>query len=186
MCWALGTVYNTRGQKSPDAARAPPDEPPNHLDVISTPALVALLIPKPNTMSLQLVVGRQPPCHQTTAIRLLADSLYESTRSSTGLTNQAQNELGLLLAVLSATETYTSSLGAECVHFAVLKKRLHSCHVVLLELQKLLLHPDALGAQSLVSDIRARLSSVIFGITEVNLNMMMCVCHVLCVRWSGF
>lgn len=90
------------------------------------------------------------------------------------------------MAVLSATETYTSSLGAECVHFAVLKKRLHSCHVVLLELQKLLLHPDALGAQSLVSDIRARLSSVIFGITEVNLNMMMCVHHVLCARWAGF
>lgn len=131
-------------------------------------------------MSLQSA-GSQSPC-QTTAIRLLADSLYEWTRGSTGLTNQAQNELGLLLAVLSATETYTSSLGAECVHFAVLKKRLHSCHVVLLELQKLLLHPDALGAQSLVSDIRARLSSVIFGITEVNLNMMMCVRDVLCVR----
>ncbi|KAJ5932570.1 hypothetical protein N7516_007059 [Penicillium verrucosum] len=105
-------------------------------------------------MSLQSAAGSQP-CHQTTAIRLLADSLYESTRGSTGLTNQTQNELGLLLAVLGATETYTLSLGAECVHFA-----------------KLLLHPDALGAQSLVSDIRARLSSVTFGITEVNLNMM--------------
>ncbi|KGO41792.1 hypothetical protein PEXP_107980 [Penicillium expansum] len=121
---------------------------------------------------MSLSAGSQLPCHQTTAIRLLADSLYESTRRSTGLTNQAQNELGLLLAVLSATETYTASLGAECVHFAVLKKKLHSCHVVLLELQRLLLHPDALGAQSLTSDIRARLSSVIFGLTEVNLNMM--------------
>ncbi|KAJ6184887.1 hypothetical protein N7519_006188 [Penicillium mononematosum] len=108
-------------------------------------------------MSLQAGAGSQP-CHQTTAIRLLADSLYESTRGSMALTNQAQNELGLLLAVLSASETYTS---------------LSSCHVVLLELQKLLLHPDALGVQSLVSDIRARLSSVIFGLTEVNLNMMM-------------
>ena len=77
-----------------------------------------------------------------------------------------------------------SSLGAECVHFTVLKKRLHSCHVVLLELQKLLLHPDAPGAQSLVSDIRARLSSVIFGLTEVNLNMMMCVMF-MC-GWCGF
>lgn len=102
------------------------------------------------------------------------------------LTNQAQNELGLLLAVLSATETYTSSLGVECVHIAVLKKRLHSCHVVLLELQKLLLQPDALGVQSLVSDIRARLSSVTFGLTEVNLNMMMCVHDVLYMGWCGF
>lgn len=142
----------------------------------STPrGLVPLTISKPSTMSLQ--AGSQP-WHQTTAIRLLADSLYESTRVSMALTNQAQNELGLLLTVLSATEAYTSSLGAECVHLAVLKKRLYSCHVVLLELQKLLLHPDALGAQSLVSDIRARLSSVIFGLTEVNLNMMMCVCYV--------
>ncbi|CAG8020766.1 unnamed protein product [Penicillium nalgiovense] len=123
-------------------------------------------------MSLQAGAGSQP-CHQITAIRLLTDSLYESTRGSMALTNQAQNELGLLLAVLSATETYTSSLGVECVHIAVLKKRLHSCHVVLLELQKLLLQPDALGVQSLVSDIRARLSSVTFGLTEVNLNMMM-------------
>ncbi|KAJ6147548.1 hypothetical protein N7497_009530 [Penicillium chrysogenum] len=122
-------------------------------------------------MSLQ--AGASQPCHQTTTVRLLADSLYESTRGSMALTNQAQNELGLLLAVLSATETYSFSLGVECVHSAVLKKRLHSCHVVLLELQKLLLHPDALGVQSLVSDIRARLSSVIFGLTEVNLNMMM-------------
>ncbi|CAI7611170.1 unnamed protein product [Penicillium glandicola] len=123
-------------------------------------------------MSLQAVAGTQPPYHQTTAIRLLADSLYESTRGSTALTNQAQNELGLLRAVLSATETYTSSLGAECVHLAVLKKRLQNCHVVLLELQKLLLHPDVLGAQSLVSDIRARLSSASFGLSEVNSNLM--------------
>ncbi|OQE45020.1 hypothetical protein PENCOP_c002G04558 [Penicillium coprophilum] len=123
-------------------------------------------------MSLQAVAGNQI-CHQATAIRLLADSLYESTRGSTALTNQAQNELGLLLGVLSATEAYTSSLSSGCVHFTVLKKRLETCHVILRELQKLVLHPDAFGAQSLISDIRARLSSVIFGISEVNLNMMM-------------
>ncbi|KAJ5841104.1 hypothetical protein N7534_010934 [Penicillium rubens] len=71
-------------------------------------------------MSLQ--AGASQPCHQTTTVRLLADSLYESTRGSMALTNQAQNELGLLLAVLSATETYSFSLGVECVHSAVLKK----------------------------------------------------------------
>ncbi|KAJ5355898.1 hypothetical protein N7517_010507 [Penicillium concentricum] len=122
-------------------------------------------------MSLQAVAGNQP-CHQATEIRLLADSLYESTRGSTALTNQAQNELGLLVGVLSATETYTSSLGTECVHYTVLKKRLQTCHVVLRELQKLVLHPDTLGAQSLISDIRMRLLSVISGFGEVNLNMM--------------
>ncbi|KAJ5807376.1 hypothetical protein N7447_010832 [Penicillium robsamsonii] len=122
-------------------------------------------------MSLQAVAGNQP-CHQATAIRLLTDSLYESTRGSTALTNQTQNELGLLLGRLSATEAYTSSLGAECVHYTVLKKRLQTCHVILGELQKLVLHPDTLGAQSLISDIRARLSSVICGLDEVNLNMM--------------
>ncbi|KAJ5177595.1 uncharacterized protein N7500_000294 [Penicillium coprophilum] len=122
-------------------------------------------------MSLQAVAGYRP-CHQATAVRLLADSLYESTRGSTALTNQAQNELGLLLGMLSATEVYASSLGAGCVHFTVLKKRLETCDVILRELQKLVLHPDTFGAQSLISDIRARLSSVIFGISEMNLNMM--------------
>jgi hypothetical protein len=113
-------------------------------------------------------------CYQTTAVRLLTASLYDSIRGSTSLTNQAQNELELLLELLNATETYTSSL-SECAHFTVLKKRLQSCHVVLQELQKLVSHPDTLGAQSLISEIRARLSSVIFGLSEVNLNMMMCV-----------
>ncbi|KAJ5496476.1 hypothetical protein N7463_008463 [Penicillium fimorum] len=122
-------------------------------------------------MSLQAVADNQP-YHQATAIRLLADSLYESTCGSTALTNQTQIELGLLLGELNATETYTSSLGAECVHYVVLKKRLQTCHVILRELQKLVLHPDTLGAQSLISDIRARLSSVICGLDEVNLNMM--------------
>jgi hypothetical protein len=123
---------------------------------------------------LQTAKESQPP-HQIGAIKLLAESLHSATRSSTALTNQAQNELGLLLAVLSATETYASSLGSDCTHLPVLKKRLQSCHDVLLDLQKLHLQPDALGAQSLISDIRARFSSVVFGISELNTNMMMCV-----------
>lgn len=123
----------------------------------------------------QGATGSRPPSHQIAAIRLLADSLYEATCGSLALTNQAQNELGLLLAVLGATETHTFSMGADCTHLPVLNKRLHSCHNVLLDLQKLHLHPDALGAQSQISDIRARLSSAVFGLSELNTNMMMCV-----------
>lgn len=115
------------------------------------------------------------PSHQIVAVRLLADSLYEATRGSTALTNQAQNELGLLLAVLGATEIYAASLGSDCTHIPVLKKRLHSCYEVLLDLQKLNLHPDALGAQSQISDVRARFSSVVFALSELNTNMMMYV-----------
>jgi hypothetical protein len=115
------------------------------------------------------------PFHQITTIKLLAESLHTATRNSTALTNQAQNELSLLLPVLSAIETYASSLGSDCTHVPVLKKRLQSCHEVLLDLQKLHLQPDALGAQSLISDIRARFSSVVFGLSELNTNMMMFV-----------
>ncbi|CAG8429416.1 unnamed protein product [Penicillium salamii] len=123
----------------------------------------------------QAATGSRPPSHQIAAIRLLADSLYEATCGSLALTNQAQNELGLLLAVLGATETHTSSMGADCTHLPVLNKRLHSCHNVLSDLQKLHLHPDALGAQSQISDIRARLSSAVFGLSELNTNMMIIV-----------
>ncbi|KAJ5782298.1 hypothetical protein N7457_004072 [Penicillium paradoxum] len=122
-------------------------------------------------MSLQQA-GSGPLLHQTAAVHLLTNSLYESTRWSTALTNQAHNELGLLQAVLSTTEVYASSLGTDCTHLGVLNKRLQSCHAVLLELQELQLHPDTFGAQSLISDIRARFSSLIFGLSEVNTNMM--------------
>ncbi|KAJ5121296.1 uncharacterized protein N7515_009257 [Penicillium bovifimosum] len=114
-------------------------------------------------------VGSRPS--QTTAARLLADTLYELTRGTT-LTNQAHNELGSLLAALTATETYLSSLDAGCVHLAVLNKRVRSCHGVLLELQTLQSQPDMVGAQSQVSEIRARLSSVTSALDEVNANLM--------------
>ncbi|KAJ6057677.1 hypothetical protein N7460_000951 [Penicillium canescens] len=113
-----------------------------------------------------------PQSHQITALRLLAGSLYEATRGTTALTNQVQNELALLLTVLDATETYSSSFGKDCPHFSVLTKRLQSCHVLLVDLQKLQLHPDALGAQSQISEIRASLSSLIFGLSEINTNLM--------------
>ncbi|KAJ5325714.1 uncharacterized protein N7506_008816 [Penicillium brevicompactum] len=120
----------------------------------------------------QPATGNRPPAAQIAAIRLLADSLYEATCGSLALTNQARNELGLLLTVLGATETHAFSLGADLTHLPVLRKRLHGCHDVLSDLQKLHLHPDALGAQSQISDIRARLSSAVFGLSELNTNMM--------------
>lgn len=125
-------------------------------------------------MSSLEAAGGLPP-HQTTATRLLADSLYEATRGSTSLTNQARNELKLVLTVLKATETHASSLSEDCAHLLVLKKRLSGCHEALSDLQKLHSHPDALGAQSQISDIRARLSTAVFSLSEINTNMMMCV-----------
>lgn len=137
-----------------------------------------LLVQRSNVPSMSLrqpATGNRPPAAQIAAIRLLADSLYEATCGSLALTNQARNELGLLLTVLGATETHAFSLGADLTHLPVLRKRLHGCHDVLSDLQKLHLHPDALGAQSQISDIRARLSSAVFGLSELNTNMMMCV-----------
>jgi hypothetical protein len=122
-----------------------------------------------------LQVRSSSESHQVTAIRLLAESLYEATRDTTALTNQVQNELALLLAVLDATETHSSLFGTDSPHLSVLKKRLQSCHLVLVDLQKLQLHPDSLGAQSQINEIRGSLSSLVFGLSEVNTNMMMFV-----------
>ncbi|KAJ5757745.1 uncharacterized protein N7511_006439 [Penicillium nucicola] len=113
--------------------------------------------------------------HQITAIRLLAESLNEATRTTTALPNQAHNELTLLLTVLNATETYSSLFEADCPHSPVLAKRLQSCHGVLVDLQKLQLRPDVFGAQSQINEIRGSLSSLIFAMSDINTNMMMFV-----------
>lgn len=123
----------------------------------------------------EAVTESRPPSHQITATRLLADSLYEAICGSTALTNQARNELKLLLTVLGATETHASSLSEDCAHLPVLKKGLSGCHDALSDLRKLHSHPNAIGAQSQISDIRARLSTAVFALSELNTNMMMCV-----------
>ncbi|OQD86649.1 hypothetical protein PENANT_c007G01665 [Penicillium antarcticum] len=117
-------------------------------------------------------VVRLAQSHQISAIRLLAESLYEATRATAASSNQAHNELALLLTVLNTTETYSSLSETGCPHMPVLAKRLQSCHDILVDLQKLHLHPDALGAQSQINEIRANLSSLIFGLSEINTNMM--------------
>ncbi|KAJ5558231.1 hypothetical protein N7461_002203 [Penicillium sp. DV-2018c] len=109
-----------------------------------------------------------PPIQKTTAARLLANSLSETTRETTALTSQAHNEVGLLLAALITTETYVSSLDTDCAHLAVLNISLQSCHEALLELQTLQSQPDMVGAQSQVSEIRARLSLGTSALNEVN------------------
>lgn len=103
----------------------------------------------------------------------MADSLYDSTRGSTDLINQAQNELSLLQTVLRTAETQSSFLGDRTS--PELEKTLRGGHHALLDLQRLQAAPSEVGAQSQISDIRARLSDVIFELSVINANMMMCV-----------
>ncbi|KAJ5121784.1 hypothetical protein N7526_008721 [Penicillium atrosanguineum] len=86
-------------------------------------------------------------------LRPLVDSLYDSSRGSTDLINQAQNELSLLLAVLRTAETQLSFSS----HHASpeIQKTLQSCHHALLDLQKL-----------------QGIEDLIFELSVMNANMM--------------
>ena len=108
-------------------------------------------------------------------LRPLANSLYDSTCSSTDLMNQAQNELSLFLMVLATTETQLS-FSSHCAS-PESEKTLRSCHHALLDLQKLqaIGSGSGVGPQSQISDIRARFSDLIFELSVMNANMMMCV-----------
>lgn len=55
------------------------------------------------------------------------------------------------------------------------EKTLQSCHHALLDLQKLQAIGSGVGPQSQISDIRARFSDLIFELSVMNANMMMCV-----------
>jgi hypothetical protein len=123
-------------------------------------------------MLLPQVPGVQP-AQQIAVLRPLADSLYNSTRGSTDLINQAQNELSLLQTVLRTADTQSSFLGDRTS--PELEKTLRSCHHALLDLQRLQKAPNVVGAQSQISNIRARLSDLIFELSVMNANMMMCV-----------
>ncbi|KAJ5139509.1 hypothetical protein N7448_002917 [Penicillium atrosanguineum] len=103
-------------------------------------------------------------------LRPLVDSLYDSSRGSTDLINQAQNELSLLLAVLRTAETQLSFSS----HHASpeIQKTLQSCHHALLDLQKLQGIEGGVGPQGQISDIRARFSDLIFELSVMNANMM--------------
>lgn len=117
------------------------------------------------------------PAHRIAAIRPLADELYESTRG-TSLINQAQNEVDLLLAVLSTAETQLSLLQQEKAS-PRFEKTIEGCHSALLELQKLHKSDGGFGTQSQINDIRARFSDLIFELSVMNADMMMFVETVL-------
>ncbi|CAI7594676.1 unnamed protein product [Penicillium pancosmium] len=114
-----------------------------------------------------------PSSHHLATIRPLVDSLYDSTRQSTALINQTHNELGLLLAVLSATEARSSLLYANRSPPA-LDRKLESCHAILLDIEKLQNRPAEIGLQGRITEIRGRISSLVFELNMLNADMMIC------------
>lgn len=115
-----------------------------------------------------------PSSHHLATIRPLVDSLYDSTRQSTALINQTHNELGLLLAVLSATEARCSLL-YEGRSPPALERKLENCHAILSDIEKLHNKPAEIGLQAHVTEIRARISSLVFELNVMNADMMMFV-----------
>ncbi|CAI7620724.1 unnamed protein product [Penicillium manginii] len=114
-----------------------------------------------------------PFSHNLATIRPLVDSLYDSTRQSTALINQTHNELGLLLAVLSATEARSSLLYADRTPLA-LDSKLESCYAILLDVEKLQNNPAEIGLQARITELRARISSLVFELNVMNADMMIC------------
>lgn len=117
------------------------------------------------------------PASQIAAIRPLAIELYDATRGAS-LINQAQNELELLLAVLSTAENQSSLLKQESAS-PEFEKTISGCHVALSDLQKLQKSNGGFGTQSQISDIRARFSDLIFEMSVMNADMMMSVKNIL-------
>lgn len=109
------------------------------------------------------------PSHQLSTIRPLVTSLVDSTLQSSTL-SQAQNELSLLVAVLGATQEYSSL----CTDFSrPLAKTLQNCYSSLLDLQRLgQLSSDA-EPQNRILNLRARFSSLIFELSVMNADMTM-------------
>jgi hypothetical protein len=122
-------------------------------------------------------VPQAPRCslsEQIAAILPLADCLYDSTTREPTLINQARNELDLLRSVVGLTKT---SLALLCVDYPVvaLEEALGGCRRALLELEQLHQEAGEVGLANPLSDIRERFSSLIFELSVMNADMMMCV-----------
>lgn len=119
-----------------------------------------------------------------TEIRPLAESLYRSLFSPSELFGRFQNELGMLISVLNATENY-APCDAKDTHRRVLNASLKECHDVLLELSKMKSHFDSMDHQTQVTwerlkwglndleDMKTRLATYIQNLTMLNTNMIM-------------
>ncbi|KAJ5934102.1 hypothetical protein N7466_003649 [Penicillium verhagenii] len=120
------------------------------------------------------MVSLQAP-HDTTAnievadIYPLADSLYQSTRESPSLVNQATNELDLLLTVLDFTRSYAALCTKTLpVQFPEILRR---CRGVLVDLRTFSLYPSRVGSHHQIMEIRSRLGSITFELSMMNANM---------------
>lgn len=111
--------------------------------------------------------------HQVAAVRLLAQSLYDSTEAYTGPVSPVQNELALLLKVLESLEAQLSV--AYRITGSELQSNLKSCRSALVQFQSLRKAPRREGHETAILDIRAHLSDSIFNLGVINANFTMYV-----------
>ncbi|KAJ5106166.1 hypothetical protein N7456_002841 [Penicillium angulare] len=110
------------------------------------------------------------PRAQLAEICPLASELYGSTRKSTSPVNQAANELGLLLSILSCTRTHCSSKDPKHTEPG-LSDALDRGLVVLKDLQQAQKSASGIEPEHEIADLRARLSSLISELSMMNANM---------------
>ncbi|KAJ5157783.1 uncharacterized protein N7482_008883 [Penicillium canariense] len=122
--------------------------------------------------------------YHITTVRPLADSIYKSLFNSADLFDQVRNELGLLVAVLNATEEHTQKFHLDDTQLPNLNDALNRCHGVLRELSELKDRFDNVGPQTRVTwermgwgeaelvDIRTKLLLYIQVLNVLNTNMI--------------
>lgn len=124
------------------------------------------------------------PLDNITTVRPLAKSLFSSLFNSPELFGQIRDKLGLLVAVLDATEEHTQGAHAGNNQIPGLKEALSNCHNVLIDLSRLKDHFDGVTPQTQVTwermgwaddelvDLSSKLTTYINGLNVLNANII--------------
>lgn len=130
--------------------------------------LISMATPSPNL--------RAQVASQIEAIRLLIARLSDSipgSAGSAGFVKKAQNELELLLGVLSNIRS--KSVLCDDQASPKLWSKLEDCHCCLLDLQNLQKSTEQCSSETHFLEIRAQLSDLIFELSVINADIAMYV-----------
>ncbi|KAJ5106947.1 hypothetical protein N7456_003622 [Penicillium angulare] len=115
-----------------------------------------------------MVMSNNEPLNQIAALKESTNSLQESSTQS-GLTYHAKEELRQLLTVICLSERHLES---QLTTEPSVQKKLQVYQSILEDLQKLQKCTGTVDSQSIIEDIRALLSDVVFGLSIMNAHMI--------------
>ncbi|KAJ6085866.1 hypothetical protein N7486_010147 [Penicillium sp. IBT 16267x] len=131
-----------------------------------------------------LISDLSNPLDNIKTVRPLAKTLYKSLFSSSELFGQIRDKLGLLVAVLDATEEHTQGFHAGIEQIPGLKEALGNCYSALDDLSRLKDHFDGVTPQTQVTwermgwadhelvDLSSKITTYINGLNVLNANMI--------------